>query len=353
MARGAALVVRFSSLGDVLLAAHLPAFLHDAGRDEERRVLFAVKERFAPILRGHPDVARFFLLEDGSADPAAPAPFGLTGGLGLLASALRREGIEEVFDLHQNLRSSRLLASLGPVRRVLPGKHGLRRRLMAHAKWLRPEPLPPLLRTYREIAGLDPEAPVRPWLREALGDAERARARSRLGEDAGRVALLGVGARWETKRWPLERFVALGDRLAAEGLAPRYAAAPRSSEAAALRALLPPERHDAILEGSFRDCAAAASHARVIVSNDSATMHLGAALGVPVVGIFGSTVPAFGFAPSGPRDAVVEVAIGCRPCDVHGRRRCPLGHHRCLRDLTPDAVHAAVRTVLAREHAAA
>jgi heptosyltransferase-2 len=352
MARGAALVVRFSSLGDVVLAAHLPAFLRDA--EPGRRVLFAVKERFASILRGHPDVARFFLLEDGSSDPAAPAPFGLTGGLGLLASALRREGIEEVFDLHQNLRSARLIASLGRVRRIAPSKHGFRRRLMVHAKGLHPAPVPPLLRTYRAVAGLDPAAPIRPWLREALEEAERARARSRLGDRAGRAAILGVGARWETKRWPLDRFVALGERLAAEaGLAPLYAAAPKSPEAAELRRLLPAERHGAILEVPFRECAAAASWARVIVSNDSATLHLGAALGVPAVGIFGSTVPAFGFAPSGPRDAVVETPLACRPCDVHGRHRCPLGHHRCMRDIATDAVLAVVLRVLAREEAAA
>ncbi|HET7497266.1 MAG TPA: glycosyltransferase family 9 protein [Candidatus Eisenbacteria bacterium] len=352
MARGAALVVRFSSLGDVLLAAHLPSFLRDA--DTGRRVLFATKERYAPILRGHPDVARFFLLEDGSSDPAAPAPFGLLGGLGLLASGLRREGIDEVYDLHQNLRSSRLVSSLGQVRRVAPSKHGLRRRLMVHAKWLHPEPLPPLLGTYREIAGLNPAAPVRPWLREALGDSERARARARLGEGGEeRIALLGVGARWETKRWPLERFVELGERLHAEtGLSPRYAVLPKSAEASALRARLPEARYGAILEGSFRECAAAASFARVIVSNDSATLHLGAALGVPAVGIFGSTVPAFGFAPSGPRDAVVETALSCRPCSVHGRRRCPLGHHRCMRDIAPDLVLAAVQRVLAGAEAA-
>ena len=350
-------MIRFSSLGDVLLAAHLPAFLRDAdaraGR-EPRRVLFATKERFAAVLRGHPDVARFFLLEDRSSDPASPAPFGVTGGRGVLASALLREGVDEVFDLHQNLRSSRLSASLGAVRRVAPSKHGIRRRLMVHAKWLRPRPLPPLLETYRAVAGLEPGAPVRPWLREALEEAERARARTRLGEDAARLALLGVGARWATKRWPVERFVELSDRLSVEaGLASRLAVPPESPEAATLRGLLPAARHDRILEATFRECAAAASFARVVVSNDSAILHLGAALGVPAVGIFGSTVPAFGFAPSGPRDEVVEAPLSCRPCDVHGRDRCPLGHHRCMQDLSADRVLAAVRRVLAREAEAA
>jgi lipopolysaccharide heptosyltransferase II len=352
MARGAALVVRFSSLGDVLLAAHLPAFLRDA--DPARRVLFATKERHAPILRGHPDVARFYFLEDGTSDPAAPAPLGVTGSSGILADSIRREGVEEVYDLHQNLRSTRLLSGLGRVRRIAPNKHGLRRRLLVHARWTRPEPVPPLLQTYRALAGLPADAPVRPWLREALSDAEHARARARLGEDVARAAFLGVGARWATKRWPLERFVDLGERLLPEiGLSPRYAAAPGSGEAAALRSLLPPERHGAILESSFREAAAAASFARVIVSNDSAALHLGPALGVPTVGIFGSTVPAFGFAPRGTRDAVVEVALGCRPCDVHGRRRCPLGHHRCMRDIAPGAVLDAVRAVLGPDRARA
>jgi heptosyltransferase-2 len=352
MPRGAALVVRFSSLGDVLLAAHVPAFLRDA--NPERRVLFATKERYAEILRGHPDVARFYLLEDGTSDPAAPAPFGVIGSLGDLASSLRREGVEDLFDLHQNLRASRLAGALGRVRRTAPSKHGVRRRLMVFAKWLKPDPVPPILDAYRALAGLDRSAPIRPWLRESLTDAERARARARLGEDADRVAFLGVGARWETKRWPLERFVALGDLLAREtGLSPRFAAAPSEPVAAALRALLPAERHGQIVAAGIREAAAVASFARVIVSNDSATLHLGAALGVPAVGIFGSTVPAFGFAPSGPRDAVVEVPLPCRPCSVHGLRRCPLGHHRCMRDIAPEAVLDAVRRVLARSEAAA
>jgi heptosyltransferase-2 len=353
MPRGAALVVRFSSLGDVLLAAHLPSFLRDA--DPGRRVLLATKERYAGVLRGHPDLARVYRLAGSGPDrpdPMSPAPFGVSGSLGDLRAAFRREGIEEAYDLHQNLRSTRLLAGLEGARRIAPPKHGLRRRLMVWAKWLRPEPLPPLLETYRALAGLAPGAPVRPWLRQALSEGERARAAARLGRDAERTAFLGVGARWETKRWPTDRFVALGDLLAREGLSPRYLVSPAESALAAeLRSMLPADRHGEILQASFREAAAAVSFGRVIVSNDSAALHLGPALGVPAVGIFGSTVPAFGFAPRGPRDEVVEIPLGCRPCGVHGRRRCPLGHHRCLRDVSPESVLLAVRRVTAREAA--
>ncbi|MGE5175307.1 MAG: glycosyltransferase family 9 protein [Hyphomicrobiales bacterium] len=346
MPRGPALVVRFSSLGDVLLAAHLPRFLREA--DPGRRVLFATKDRYAAALHGHPDVDRFYFLEDATTDPTAPAPVGVRGTLGDLASFLRREGIEEVFDLHQNLRSSRLTMRLDGARRVAPAKHGLRRRLMVHARWLRPEPLPPLLRVYRGLAGLPPGGEASEWLRASLDERERARARAAAGDDAGRLALLGVGARWPTKRWPAAHFTALAERLEREhGLVARYAVEPSdASLAAELRALLPAARHGAIAALPFRDVAALAEHAKLIVSNDSALLHLGAAVGVPAVGVFGSTVPAFGFAPSGPRDRVAEIPLACRPCDVHGKARCPLGHHRCMKDLTPDIALDAARRAL-------
>ena len=154
MPQGPAVVVRFSSLGDVLLAAHVPSFLRAA--DPGRHVLFVTKEQYAGALRGHPDIDRFYVLRDGTSDPAEPAPFGFVGGLGDLVAALRREGIAEVIDLHQNLRSSRIVGAFDQAKRTLPPKYGLRRRLMVYARWIRVKPVPPLLSTYRALAGLPP-----------------------------------------------------------------------------------------------------------------------------------------------------------------------------------------------------
>ncbi len=347
MPQGPAAVVRFSSLGDVLLAGHVPSFLRRA--DPARRVLFVTKERFAGVLRGHPDVDRFYMLEDGSSDPSAPAPLGVRGRLGDLISALRREGVAEVIDLHQNLRSSRIAGALDRAKRTLPPKHALRRRLLVYARWLKPRPVPPLLTTYRVHAGLPPDAPLRSWLRESLTESEVARARDRLGPAAEEgFVLLGAGAGWETKRWPARYFVELAESIdRISGLAARFALAPEERALdAELRSLLPAARHGSILVEPFREVAATASFAVAIVSNDSAVLHLGPALGVPAVGIFGSTVPAFGFAAQGPGDRVVEIPLGCRPCDVHGKRRCPLGHHACMERLDPALALEALRPLL-------
>jgi len=66
---------------------------------------------------------------------------------------------------------------------------------------------------------------------------------------------------------------------------------------------------------------------------------------VPTVAVFGPTssdVHVFGA-----RDRAISLGLSCSPCSVHGSRRCPLGHHRCLRDLDPDRVAAACAEVLA------
>ncbi len=342
----AAAVVRFSSLGDVLLAAHMPGFLRRA--NPARRVLFVTKAGYVDLLRGHPHVDRFYALGEGRADFRMSAAAGVTGSLGDLVAAMRSDGVEEVVDLHRNWRSSQVLAAFAGAAHRLAPKHALRRRLWVHARWLHPEPVPPLLRTYRELAGLDPGSELTPWLRQALSDEDLARGAARAGNAvrAGGFVLLGAGARWETKRWPAAHFVALAERMEREGdVDARFALEPGQPVAPEIAAHLA-ARGEKPMAVSFRELAAVAAHARAIVSNDSAVLHLGPALGIPAVGIFGGTVPEFGFARVAPRDEVAEIRLGCRPCSVHGKTRCPLGHHACMRTLEPEQVHAALALAL-------
>jgi heptosyltransferase II len=332
----AAVVVRFSSLGDVLLAAHVPSFLRRV--EPGRRVVFVTKERYADVLRGHPDLERVLALGERG------------GGWRRLAESARALGDVDLYDLHGTLRSWRLGAELGSRARVIrASKHGLRRRLMVVAKSLRPEPLPPLLRAYRVLSGASPADPLRPWLRDALDDAERDRAEGIVARAGGRrFVVFGVGARWPTKRWPAHHFVALGTALEREhGLVAFYATDPGDAGGIAELASLLGGGADRVVPLPFRDLAALSSRASAIVSNDSAVLHLGPALDVPALGLFGSTVPAFGFARQSSRDSVAEIPLPCRPCDVHGRERCPLGHHACMERLTPEIALAALRPMLA------
>ena len=72
-------------------------------------------------------------------------------------------------------------------------------------------------------------------------------------------------------------------------------------------------------------------------------LHLATAMGTPIVALFGPTVTEFGFGPLRPGDVVLGMdGLLCRPCSPHGPPECPLGHHRCMRDLTAVAVVRAI-----------
>src|SRR3989442_1031062 len=99
-------------------------------------------------------------------------------------------------------------------------------------------------------------------------------------------------------------------------------------------------------EFSLQETGALLARARVVVSGDTGVMHMATGVGTPVVALFGPTVGQFGFFPYRAPAVVLERALDCRPCSATGTAACPLGHHRCLTDITPEAGDAV--TVAAR-----
>jgi heptosyltransferase-2 len=76
-------------------------------------------------------------------------------------------------------------------------------------------------------------------------------------------------------------------------------------------------------------------------------MHMATGVGTPVVALFGPTVRQFGFFPYSGPSVVLERPLACRPCSAMGSSRCPMGHHRCLLDIAPADVAAAVERLVA------
>src|SRR5207249_12088960 len=159
-----------------------------------------------------------------------------------------------------------------------------------------------------------------------------------------RFVALAPGSIWGSKRWPYYR--ELAERLAAS-VGILVVGGPEDAGLAAEITEAVARSGGQAVSGcgrlSVRQAAEAIRRAVVLVTNDSAPLHLAQAVDTPTVAIFGSTVPAFGFGPRGPRDVVVElVGLSCRPCSAHGPPVCPLGHHRCMRDIDVERVLAAL-----------
>ena len=80
------------------------------------------------------------------------------------------------------------------------------------------------------------------------------------------------------------------------------------------------------------------SKAKMNYVNDSAPLHFASAMNAPVTAIFCSTITAFGYYPLSDNSYIVEttVPLSCKPCGLHGRRACPLGHFKCAYTIRPD-----------------
>jgi ADP-heptose:LPS heptosyltransferase len=151
----------------------------------------------------------------------------------------------------------------------------------------------------------------------------------------GRFALFHTGARKVLRRWPGERFAALGARLRERyGLDIVFTGTPDEREAIeAVRKSMDFKTY--LFSGhTLPDLAALASRAALFVGNESGPMHLAAAMGIPVIGLFGPGEPHV-FAPFGEKCAVVHHKLECNPCDqVH----CQHPENTCMQRITVEEV---------------
>ena len=163
------------------------------------------------------------------------------------------------------------------------------------------------------------------------------------------------GSVWATKQWPLAYHAELAAKAVQSGAKVLLFASPAEKEMsnqimAMLKNKLDAEAllrvHDLSGKLSLPSLAAYLAKLNCFVVNDSGPMHLAWAQHVPVVSAFGPTTRNLGFAPRGPRAVVLEVELPCRPCNLHGPQVCPLGHHNCMKLITPEMMWAAVKPVL-------
>ncbi len=83
-----------------------------------------------------------------------------------------------------------------------------------------------------------------------------------------------------------------------------------------------------------------------LISGDSGPMHVAAALGKPQIAIFGGTNTRLGFRPLNSKAVILEQDLKCRPCSLHGRKTCPKSHFRCMKTITPSVLHTTFKEVL-------
>ncbi len=322
------LLVRFSSIGDLLLTTPLLRALR--ARHPAARITMVVREDMADTLRHNPRLSELVTWRHRSS-------------LRVLADQLRGEPWTHRLDLHGSLRSLALRQLVGGTWTTYP-KHRVRRALLIRTGRRRGGALGPVAERYfAAAAGLDVSPDGGPaeffTSQEAEREAAAFLAQAGIGQVRPIIAV-APGAAHFTKRWPVEHWEALVRRLRATNDIIVLGGPAEQALGAHVAAAAGGGAVNAAGQFSLVGSAALLKHATALVAGDTGVLHLATALGVPVVGLYGPGVEEFGFFPYHSRARVLQRDLACRPCSTHGGPRCPLGHHRCLREILPEEVAA-------------
>lgn len=260
----------------------------------------------------------------------------------VLARELRQRRYDQAVVLPNSLKSA-LIPWLARIPRRTGFRGELRLGLLNDIRALDTVAIPRLVDRFLLLAEAGGnQAPV-PRLESP--PARRAELRARLAADSDRpMACLCPGAEYgPAKRWPVRHFAALADTLVERGLDVWLLGSPKDSAVAA--EIVSAARHPLLnLVGrtSLEDAVDLLADARVAVSNDSGLMHVAAAVGTPVVALFGSSSPDY-TPPLSASARIVRHPVPCSPCF---ERECPLKHFACLEELLPPVVIAEVDAAL-------
>jgi lipopolysaccharide heptosyltransferase II len=330
------LILKPSSLGDVIQA--LPVLRLLKLHWPSAKIFWWLESSLIPLLEGDPDLAgivSFPRQQWGSV--AGAAAFWRS------VQALRRERLDLAIDLQGLARSALMSWLVNPQLTVgLDNpREGQREGARAAYDVLAPGSAPSAhsVERYRAVLktlGVPADRPFE-WLPARVGAVEQFNAKWQLG-DATWIGLV-PGARWETKRWPGEHFAEVVQRLTREDSGVRFAILGGAADrelASVIGAAAPDRCLDLTGRTSLAEMVEWIRATRLVITNDTGPMHVAAALGKPVVALFGATDPT-STGPYGQLGNVLQNrAVPCVPCL---RRTCsyiePLA---CLKTITPAAV---------------
>jgi lipopolysaccharide heptosyltransferase II len=350
------LLVRLREIGDVVFTTPVVTALRR--RFPEAHLTYLVEPAAAPVVVGSRDLDEVIVV------PRQHGWRGLGGDVALIRR-LRAAQYDLAIDFHGGPRASFLTWLSGARTRV--GYEVIGRAWMYTVRVARPRALRPRHSVENQwdlvaSLGCDPpdrvtcpvSMPVDPMAERRVVDRLSAAA----VRPTDRLVIMHVSAGNPFRRWPISSFAAVAAHLAASNASCRVLVTSGPSEATAAsaviaeaRAALIEEAADRVLDAgefSLAELRALADRAAVYIGGDSGPMHVAATSRIPIVSLYGPTLPARSEPwrdPAWPVEAIEVNGLPCRPCD---QRRCEPGDYRCLMRISAEQVIAAVERVLDR-----
>lgn len=329
------LILKPSGIGDIVHS--LPVAYGLKYLYPDSKIYWLVFTKFQKILHNTPPVDKLILWDRN-------------GGIKeyvRVIKEIRKEKFDLVIDLQGLLRTGIISFFSG-------GKERIAVSLLRECAWLFEKPIEKfdpgmhaVNRNYRVVKYLSdgrnvPEpASFLPWIH--ITPEEKEIATRLIGESKRHLVLFGVTSRGQHKIWPSNNFVELINRIVKEyDILPIFLGMKEEEELVKkVTDGLNCDYVDLTGKTDLRIACAVVSLCKLVIGNDSALIHIAAALDIPVIGLYGPTDPVQ-VGPYGDKNIVILKKLACSPCGI--KTRCKI--NRCMREISPEDVFEAVKKIL-------
>lgn len=336
------LIIRFSSIGDVILTTPLIRSLR--ARYPDSRIDFLGKKEFSAVLELNPNLNGIITFDKSAGK----------GELARIRKLVKQNGYTHILDIQRNIRSIYIASGSG-------GKvSGFSKKILARDLLIRlkiniyKEIKPVYLRYFESVAALGVEndgkgTEVFPSAAEISAVTERLNQNDFPVKSP--ILVIAPGAHWENKRWPAGKFAEAADIFCLQTGARAIMIGGKGDVeiCSEVQNLMKTTSLNLAGKLSLMGSAALLAKAAMVFTNDTGMLHMAQAVKVPVVAVYGPTTRELGFFPLPEKSRVAETDISCRPCTQKGLHHCPKKHFRCMNDIEPQIVSNLALEIFSQE----
>lgn len=309
------LIIRFSSIGDVVLTTPI---IRAIAQQTDFEVHFLTKARFASVLHHNPHITKVYTIEKEVDE---------------VLIHLKKEQYSYLIDLHKNLRSFRLRRMLGIPTYHFP-KYNIEKWLLVNFKVNKLPDSHIVDRYFRAVAPLEIKKDEK-GLDYFLGAEDQVAIPTSMQKEGYLVFVLG--AAHYTKQIPLTLLQEIISKLKQPILL--VGGPDERDKGESLAQSFHKRVKNYAGQLTIGQSAYVLSSARAVLTPDTGMMHIAAAFQRPTVVIWGNTVPALGMYPYRTKHENLEVSnLSCRPCDKIGKKQCPKGHFKCMKNQSAEEI---------------
>jgi len=318
------LVIRFSSIGDIVLTSPVVRCLKKQVPGAE--VHFLIKPQYKSVVEHNPYIDRVHVLQEN---------------WDAMIQELKAEKFDHIIDLHHNLRTLRVKKALKVPAQSFR-KLNIEKLIFVKLKWnVMPRRLHIIDRYLETVAhfGVRNDGEGMDYF---IPDHEKVAQKDiPASHHLGFVGIV-IGATYYTKKLPVYKLKELCQAIDHPIIL--IGGPQEKAEGEEISSIDPVKIYNSCGKFSLNESADLARQARVVIAHDTGLMHMAAALKRPVIAIWGSTTPSFGMVPyygdrylanhAQPYDDVQVHKLWCRPCTKIGRNKCPQGHFKCMKEIS-------------------